>query len=424
MNFGDVPKDIGRTTNFCFRVRAVLTPLMTGTHKFSLASMGPSKLFVNGTQVLQQSGDFDTRGSLFFTYGSDEVETGLSMEAGKNYDIRIDYLSHDRQLDPTLASLMDPMEDVFQGIRLGFLETNDSDLPAEAGRLVKDCDAAIVVVGRDKEWETEGHDIPIFELPGEQVRLIREVAANCKRTIVVIQAGTPVQMFPWIDEVQAVLYTWYQGQELGNAAAQVITGKVNPSGRLPVTFPRDLRDCPAYSSFPGEQHESYYSEGLYVGYRWWDLVGTKPLFPIGYGLSYNNFSICPAGIDSTALTAATGVTVKAMVRNVGGCDVVGRQTVIFFAKQVSACRLARPSRQICGFAKTGQLAPGEGELVMSIIDAYALGMFDASKKRWVVDARSEFEIHVGPDAEHTQLGWRIEVPEEIVWTYVMGDSGL
>ncbi|KAF2014563.1 glycoside hydrolase family 3 protein [Aaosphaeria arxii CBS 175.79] len=422
INFGDVPKEIGRPTDFCFRVRTVLTPLTTGTHKLSLASMGPAKLFVDGNQILQQSGDFSTRASLFFTYGSDEVVTELFMEAGKDHDIRIDYLSHDRQLDPSIAPLMDPMENIFQGVRLGFQEANDSDLPAEAGVLAKTCDAAIVVVGRDKEWETEGHDIPIFELPGEQVRLIREVAANCKRTIVVVQAGTPVNMYPWIDQVDAVLYTWYQGQELGNAAAQVITGKVNPSGRLPITFPRDLRDCPAYSSFPGEQNESHYSEGLYVGYRWWDLVGTKPLFPIGYGLSYNGFSISPAGIDSTTLTLEKGVTVTATVRNTGGYDVAGAQIVIFFAKQVSACRLARPTRHICGFAKTSRLTSGQEEVVSSVIDAYALGMFDASKKRWVIDAGSEFEIHVGSDAEHTECGWRITVPEEISWTHILGDG--
>ncbi len=296
MSFGDVPNEVGRPTDFSFRIRAVLKPVTSGTHKLSLASIGPAKLFIDGKEMLQQSGAFEEKSTLFFTYGSGEVEVSLPMTAGREYQVRVECLSHDRQLDPAIAPLLDPMEDKFQGSRFGYEEAETADLPTEAAQLAGGCDAAIVVVGRDKEWETEGHDIPMFELPGDQVRLIRQVAASCKRTIVVVQAGTPVQMDPWVDEVQAVLYTWYQGQELGNAAAQVLSGKVNPSGRLPVTFPRHIRDCPAYASFPGEQNETYYSEDLFVGYRWWDLVGTKPQYPIGFG--------CPTTTSPSGRTAS------------------------------------------------------------------------------------------------------------------------
>ncbi|WQF85528.1 Putative glycoside hydrolase, family 3, glycoside hydrolase family 3 domain, PA14 [Colletotrichum destructivum] len=280
-------------------------PINRRSHTLSLASIGPAKLFVDNEPILEQSGSFDEKSTLFFSYGSGEARASLSLTAGREYHIQIDCLSHDRQLDPVIAARMDPMEDRFQGVRLGYEEADARDLPAEAARMANNCDAAIVVVGRDKEWETEGQDIPIFELPGEQVRLIREVAASCSRTIVVVQAETPVQTKDWIDEVQAVLYTWYQGQELGNASAQIICGKENPSGRLPVTFPLDIKDCPAYSSFPGEQNETYYTEGLYVGYRWWDLVGTKPQYPIGYGLSYNEFAVKAGSISSTTLNEHT-----------------------------------------------------------------------------------------------------------------------
>lgn len=419
MSFGDVPKEIGRPTNFSFAARAVLTPLTSGTHELSLASIGPAELFLDDEVILHQSGAFEEKSTLFFTYGSGEAKISLPMIAGREYNIRIECHAHDRQLDPRLVSQLEPMEDKFQGFRLGYEEADETDLPAEAAQLAKTCDAAVVVVGRDKEWETEGHDIPIFELPGDQVRLIRETAAHCKKTIVVVQAGTPVRMDPWIDEVQAVLYTWYQGQELGNAVAKVLCGDFNPSGRLPVTFPRDIRDCPAFSSFPGEQHETYYSEGLFVGYRWWDLVGTKPHFPIGYGLSYCQFTAEAGIISSDVVRKHVPLTAEVTVRNTGGCAIPGRQTVILWSRQVSLRRLSRPHKQICAFGKTAPLKPGQSQVLKLEIDPYALGMFDAARKKWVIDSGSEFEILLGTNAEDAHPAWRITVPEEIDWVHVI-----
>ncbi|GJC90826.1 beta-glucosidase B [Colletotrichum liriopes] len=151
MSFGDVPKEVGRPVDFSFRVRAILKPLTTGTHHLSLASIGPAKLFVDNEKILHQSGAFEERSTLFFTYGSGELRASLFMEAGREYRIRVDCLSHDRQLDAAIAPLMEPMEEKFQGFRLGYEEWGQTDLPAEAAQLAEGCDAAIVVVGRDKE---------------------------------------------------------------------------------------------------------------------------------------------------------------------------------------------------------------------------------------------------------------------------------
>ncbi|GME43042.1 Beta-glucosidase [Neofusicoccum parvum] len=415
MGFGDVPPEIGRLTEYSFTAHALLTPQTTGTHKISLASIGPAMLYIDDELVLEQSGAFEEKDSLFFGYGSGEAITSRDMVAGRDYQIRIDYHSHDRQLQEDLAALLEPMEDKFQGFRLGFEEFDPSDLPAETARLAQDADAALVVVGRDKEWETESQDIPFFELPGEQVRLIQEVSAVCKRTIVVVQAGTPVLMDPWIDNVQAVLYTWYQGQELGNAAADVICGQTNPSGRLPVTFPRKIQDCPAYSSFPGELSESHYSEGLYVGYRWWDLVGTKPHFPIGFGLSYSTFRLKPETISSTTLLQDTVLKLGVQVENTGGSPMPGRETVIIWFSEQSPRRLVRPVKQICGFAKSSPLKPGETELVEVEVEVHALGMFDPKRGNWIIDAGTKLEILVGTNAEDAVAAWQVEVSEEITW---------
>ncbi|OIW25728.1 hypothetical protein CONLIGDRAFT_708493 [Coniochaeta ligniaria NRRL 30616] len=325
------------------------------------------------------------------------------------YEIHVDCRSHDRQLRPELLPLLDPMEDKFQGIRLGYEEWDPADLPAEAAQLASDSDAAIVVVGRDKEWETEGEDIPIFELPGDQVRLIQEVAAACKPTVVVVQAGTPVQMEPWIDSVQAVLYTWYQDQELGNAAAAVICGKVNPSGRLPMTFPRRIEDCPAFSSFPGEDAESYYSEGLFVGYRWWDLLGTMPQFPLGFGLSYNALRL-------VYTAGGTILTLTCHVSNTGGSDLAGRETVIAWFSQCPPTKLARPKKQICGSAKSKPLLPGEEEEVRIEVDFHAFGMFGTKKGAWVIPANTRFQILLGTTALDTEVAWVVDVPCEITWS--------
>lgn len=415
MGFGDVPPEIGRLTDYSFRARIALTPKTDGRHTISLASIGPCKMFIDEVLTLEQTGAFDEKDTLFFTYGSGEAITSMYMEAGRTYTIRIDYHSHDRQLDEGLALLMDPMEDKFQGFRLGFEEASAADYPSEAAEMARNCGAAVVVVGRDKEWETEGQDIPVFELPGEQVSLIRQVAATCKRTIVVVQAGTPVCLEPWIHEVQAVLYTWYQGQELGNAALDIISGAVNPSGRLPVTFPRRLQDCPAFSSFPGEQMHSRYAEGLYVGYRWWDLVGTKPHFPIGFGLSYTTFEHALEAISTTVLAKDMNLTIKVRVENTGDCTVPGRETILVFYAPKSPTRLARPVKQICGFGKSTLLGSNEAQVVEINVDFRVFGVFDPERVQWIVDSGSRFDILVGTTAEDAKVGWVVVAPVEITW---------
>ncbi|KAJ5374231.1 hypothetical protein N7517_006237 [Penicillium concentricum] len=415
MSFGTVPPEIDSLTSWSYRIRATLQPLTSGCHMISLASIGPADLYLDGVRIVEQSGAFDEKGSLFFTYGSEEKKVSIDMIAGREYDIRIDYRSHDRQTHPELRDLMDPMEDQFQGTRLGFEELDTVDRPAEAAQLASECDAAIIVVGRDKEWETEGQDILNFDLPGEQVRLIHEVAAVCKRTIVVVQAGTPIRMDSWMDDVQGILYTWYQGQELGNAAAAVLCGRVNPSGRLPVTFPRRLEDCPAFSSFPGEENETYYSEGMFVGYRWWDLLSIEPLFPLGFGLSYNNFEVSPGSISTNSLVEGPPLKLTAHVRNTGGSDIPGRETVIAWFSQCSPRRLTRPKKQICGFAKSGPLSPNEEEEVEIEIDFHAFGMYDTKLGVWVVDAEAEFEILVGTTASNAMPSWQLKATREIKW---------
>lgn len=413
--FGGIPPEIGRETDFSFRVRTTLKALTSGRYKLSFAAIGPATLFVDGEKVVSLSGNMATKGSLFFTYGTDETVLETNLEGGRDYSVVVEYHSHDRQLDPKLLDLMSPGEAKFQGIRIGYEEHDTTDLPAEAAALAEGCDAAVVVVGRDREWETEGQDIPIFELPGEQVRLIQMVASVCKRTIVLVQAGTPVQMEPWIHDVQAVLYVWYQGQELGNAAASVLMGKFNPSGRLPMTFPKRIQDCPAYSSFPGEQGVSEYSEGIHVGYRWWDLMDIEPLYPLGFGLSYNSFLISAEAPSRTELREGSPLDLPVRVRKVGGLSLAGRETVMAWASPAEPARLVRPLKQICAFAKTKPLLPGEETVTTLELDVKSLGVWDDERGSWVADAGTTFNILLGTNASNAQPAWVVQVPEEVAW---------
>ena len=130
---------------------------------------------------------------------------------------------------------------------------------------------AVVVVGTSSDYETEGEDRTSFALPGGQDELIARVAAANPETVVVVNAGSPVPM-PWLDQVRAVLWTWYPGQEFGNALADVLAGDVDPGGRLPTTFARRLEDTPAFTSYPGQFGAVRYGEGIFVGHRWYDAV--------------------------------------------------------------------------------------------------------------------------------------------------------
>ncbi|KAH9242558.1 glycoside hydrolase family 3 protein [Colletotrichum gloeosporioides 23] len=421
ISFGDSPPEITAETNFCYRVRTILIPKTSGIHRLSLASIGKAAFFINDEEVATEAGDLNESATLFFTYGSNETVFSKELVAGREYSVRIEGHSHDRQLDADLIPRMRPMEDKFQGVRFGYEEHDETDLPTEAADVCNGCDAAVVVVGRDKEWETEGQEIPHWELPGDQTKLIEEVSRVCPRTIVIIQAGTPVKMDPWIHKVDSVLYTWYQGQELGNAAADVICGDSNPSGRLPVTFPRSIEHAPGVAApqEPGADTSCLYAEGIHAGHRWWDFLGISPLFPLGFGLSYSVFEISEAKLSDQTLKLGDAAKVLCRVTNLGGNELPGRHTVLAFFSATSNKRLSRPKKQLCGFEKTPEIGTGESCFVKVPIDLYEFGAFDPESKRWAIDAGSTFKIFVGPNAADLIPVGEVTVDNEISWVHKM-----
>jgi beta-glucosidase len=249
-----------------------------------------------------------------------------------------------------------------------------------------------VFAGLTHEWESEGFDRPNIEMPGEQAELIRRVAAANPNAIVVINAGSPLDM-DWLDQAAAVVWAWYPGQECGNAIADVLFGDVNPSGKLPTTFPRRLQDNPAYINYPGENGQVHYGEGLFVGYRYYDKKDVTPLFPFGYGLSYTTFEY-----RNLRVQAGQVIRVSVDVQNTG--QRTGKEIVQVYVRDVRS-RLVRPEKELKAFAKVS-LEPGETKTVTFTLDEEALSYYDPAYKAWVAEP-GEFEVLVGASSRDIRL---------------------
>jgi len=253
---------------------------------------------------------------------------------------------------------------------------------AEAVSLARHSDVAVVVVGNTPQIEGEGFDRKSMDLPAGQDDLIEAVAAANKNTIVVVIAGSPVTMTKWIGHVSAVVFAWYGGQEAGHAIGDVLFGAVNPSGKLPVTFPKALQDSPAYGHYPGENLHVDYAEGIYVGYRGFDKRDIEPLFPFGHGLSYTKF-------EYSGLKVAFP-TVSVSVRNSGAR--AGAEVVQLYL-QPPPSPVDRPVKELKGFGRV-ILQPGETKTVSFTLDKAAMSYYDVAIHDWVAQP-GRFTVLVG-----------------------------
>jgi beta-glucosidase len=271
-------------------------------------------------------------------------------------------------------------------------------LRKEAVELARKSDAAIVVVGYSSKLESEGFDRPSMDLPAGQDELIEAVAAANKNTIVVIVAGSPVTMTKWIGSVPAVVAAWYGGQEAGHAIGDLLFGAQNPSGKLPVTFPKQLSDSPAYGHYPGENLHVAYEEGIYVGYRGFDKRNVEPLFPFGHGLSYTKFEYSGLKITPAKVAAGKQVEVTIEVRNSGSR--AGAEIVQLYVHDVKSS-VDRPLKELKGFERV-TLNPGEARNVSFILDKSALSFFSTAKDDWVAEPGA-FEVWIGASSRDIRL---------------------
>lgn len=361
------------------------TPAETGSHYIACSGLGPTRVYVDGEIIYEQTANCtDPMGSLFLA--APEPEFRHKFEAGKTYRLRI-------CSDPPTKIGLTILEGR-SGVRVGFsLESDhDADLVGEAAQVAKGADYAIVFTGHDPQWETEGRDQDSFNLPrkGTQDALVSTVASVNPNTIVVNSTGVPIAM-PWLEKVPAVVQAWFPGQECGYSIADVLTGAVNPEGRLPVSFPKSIEDCPAHGNFPGEyvdgQLKVNYEEGVFIGYRHFDRLPREMVnFPFGHGLSYTTFEYELRSVSRDD----NDWSVVAQVANTG--KQAGGALVQVYAGRAEQSP-EHPIKTLVAFRKF-QLQPGEKQEVRLAVNERDLAYFDTNLKKWVVD-EGEYRFSLG-----------------------------
>jgi beta-glucosidase len=324
------------------------------------AALHNARLFVDGEFVVTNENGFKV--GLGLTGGATEIE----MEAGRTY-----------------AILLESTPDEVGGMVVAYVDVgiepvtiDRADQIAEAARAAAAADVAVVIVGSNEEWETEGRDRDDLSLPMGQDALVRRVLAVNPRTVVVLNCGAPM-VLPWLDDVPAALLAWYPGQEAGDAIVDVIVGDAEPGGRMPTTWARAERDTPSFLHYPGEAGVVRYGEELHVGYRWYGARGIEPLIPFGHGGSYTTFEWG----EPTLTATADDVVVEVPVTNTGarrGSDVV--QLYVSAREPV----VVRPPKQLAGFAKV-EIDPGETAVARVVVCARAFARWDIASRGWVVD---------------------------------------
>ena len=293
----------------------------------------------------------------------------------------------------------------------GYGPEGDSDpgvrrrLREEAVELAGASDRVIVCCGLNHDFDVEGSDRRDMRLPYGQDELIRAVLDVRPDAVVVVLAGSPVEMGVWADKADAILWCWYAGMEGGRALAQVLLGKVNPSGRLPESFPRRLEDAPDHciGDF-GDPKRVEYREGVMVGYRYYDTYGVAPQFCFGHGLSYTRFEYLRAEAAVSESREDVFVRVEVTVRNSGGR--AGAEVVQLYVADPEA-GVVRPSQELKGFQKIS-LQPGEEKTVVLQLNTDAFGWYDVKARRFRVEP-GEFVLRIGSSSRDIRLQRRIEL---------------
>jgi beta-glucosidase len=267
------------------------------------------------------------------------------------------------------------------------------ELITEACNIAKSADYVIFIGGlnKSKNQDAEGFDRISMDLPYKQNQLISELAKINKNMIVVNISGNAVSM-PWVNEVPAIIQSWYLGSEAGHALAAVLAGDVNPSGKLPFSFPKKLEDNAAHATgnFPGNNGEVNYAESIFVGYRWHEKQNIKPLFCFGHGLSYTTFEYGKISADKKEMKALDKITFTLNIKNTGKRE--GSEIVQLYIRDIKSS-LPRPVKELKGFEKIS-LQPGETKIVSFSIDKSDLSFFDADKHEWIAEP-GDFEAIVG-----------------------------
>lgn len=362
------------------RLSGGLMPDKTGEYHFSLEGNGLSRLLINDEIVVDNWHTLPPG----VPYWSSGQNTGnFELKSEQKYQFVIEISSN----NPT----------PWRSLKIGCLPPLSEDPISDAVKIAKISDAVILFAGTTDEWESEGFDRIDMDLPGDQSKLIESILAVNQNTVLVLNTGAPIEM-PWLDKTPAVLQSWFGGQELGNAVASIVFGQTNPSGKLPTTFPKRLRDNPAYNNYPGENGKVHYGEGIFVGYRYYDRKCLIPLFPFGHGLSYTTFEYSNLRLNSEEFFPGDDIQVFLDITNKGNKP--GKETVQLYIKDVEST-LMRPEKELKGFVKI-YLEPGETKTVTLSLSEESLAYYDPGTTSWTAED-GEFELLIGSSSRDIRL---------------------
>ncbi|HEY5228089.1 MAG TPA: glycoside hydrolase family 3 C-terminal domain-containing protein [Opitutaceae bacterium] len=346
----------------------------TGSYTFLVQGQGGVNVSVGGTNVITS-----------WFCGGDTLSAEVPLEAGKSYPVDVT-VNYDDKGTPA--------------VRFGWGPTPPLLTDDEAQR-VRTADAAVVCAGFNVMLEGEGSD-RTYDLPAHQPELIRRVAALNQRTIVVLNSGGSLGTADWIGHVPAVLQAWYPGQEGGRAVAEILMGKVNPSGKLPVTFEKAWADTPSHGHYPGANGKVDYAEDILVGYRWFDTKGVAPLFPFGFGLSYTTFHYDKIHVAPT--TDGHWAVTFDVTNN--GTQKGAEVSQVYVSPPVNS-KVMRPVRELKGFSRE-DLETDQTITVTVVLDRSAFSHFDTAKGDWEVEPGT-YTIEVGSSSRKFLLSSAVGV---------------
>ncbi|TFK20101.1 glycoside hydrolase family 3 protein [Coprinopsis marcescibilis] len=418
----------GITKRWTLRLRGYIQKERDTNFEFGLTVAGRAKLYVDGNVVID-NWTRQRRGESFFGLGTVEEKGVYPLVAGRKHEVLVELCDvrgpADGDEDETLMDRYVVQRFVRYhrrlstmlikaGVRLGGADVQDpEEAMAEAVALAKDADVVIAVVGLNADWETEGYDRTTLALPGRTDELISKVAAVNEKTVVVTQAGSAITL-PWVDEVPAVVHAWYLGNATGAAIADVLFGKVNPSGKLSLTFPKAETDVPSYGHFHSENGKVRYAEDLYVGYKHYIHRGITPLFAFGHGLSYTSFQLSDLVIGQVEQSSEDiSVQISVKVTNVG--RVAGSEVVQVYVSAPTTSALSHAPLQLRAFGKARDLAPGASAVVSVALDRYAVSYWGEQGGRWVVE-RGKYAVRVGSASDRLVLEGVLEVGRAFEWS--------
>jgi beta-glucosidase len=387
---GDAPT----TKAAVIEITARWTPTESGEVLFGFSAVGRGRVYADDTLLVEDGAEavgMDLGASML---APPAVTAPVAATAGVPIELKVEFeLAAVEEGQGGLAGIL--------SITVGF-EADESDPEgqiAEAVAAAAAAEVAIVVVGTNAQVESEGFDRTSLALPGRQDELVRAVAAVNPRTIVVVNAGSPV-LLPWRDEVQGILLTYFGGQEFGAALADMLFGAVEPGGRLPTTWPAAEADVPVSSVTPVDG-DLVFGEGIHIGYRAWLRSGATPAYEFGFGLGYTGFALG----ELEVAVSESGVDVSVAVTNTG--DRAGKQVVQVYVSRESTT-VDRPVRWLAGFASV-RLDAGATQRVVVPVAARA---FEHWATGWQLEP-GEFTVHVGTSVTNTPLSANVTPADRI-----------